>query len=111
MLRPAAALAVVLGLSACPSTQDAPGDDTTPDGYGGVNSVTRVDCDHCPHRAAIDWRDAVMYFVMVDRFADGDAANNVSVPGAEAPGQYKGGDLAGLKQKIESGYFTDLGFN
>jgi glycosidase len=84
---------------------------TTPDGFGGQNSVIRVDCDHCPHRPPIDWRDAIMYFVMIDRFADGDPANNVSVPGAEPPGQYKGGDLAGLREKIESGYFTDLGFN
>jgi glycosidase len=84
---------------------------TSPDGYGGQNSVIRVDCDHCPHRAPIDWRDATIYFVMVDRFADGDPANNVSVPGAEAPGQYKGGDLAGIEQKIEAGYFTDMGFN
>src|SRR5258705_2942371 len=30
---------------------------TSPDSYGGQNSVIRVDCDHCPHRPAIDWRD------------------------------------------------------
>src|SRR5690349_14995274 len=23
---------------------------TSPDGFGGANSVMRVDCDHCPHR-------------------------------------------------------------
>jgi glycosidase len=84
---------------------------TSPDGYGGRNSVVRVDCDHCPHRPAMDWRDSIIYFVLLDRFADGDASNNVSVPGAEPPGQYKGGDLAGLRQKIEDGYFDGLGFN
>jgi glycosidase len=84
---------------------------TTPDGYGGRNSVTRVDCDQCPHRPAIDWRDSIIYFVMIDRFADGDPGNNVSVPGAEGPGNYLGGDLAGVKQKIEEGYFDSLGFN
>jgi glycosidase len=84
---------------------------SSPDGYGGRNSVIRVDCDGCPHRPAIDWRDAVIYFVMIDRFADGDAGNNVSVPGADPPGQYLGGDLAGLQQKIEAGYFDGLGFN
>jgi len=83
----------------------------SPDGYGGFNSVVRVDCDHCPARPAIDWRDAVMYFAMIDRFNDGDPANNQSVPGAEHPGDYQGGDFAGIQQKIESGYFNDLGIN
>ena len=84
---------------------------TSPDGFGGQNSVVKVDCDHCPHRATIDWRDAVIYFVMIDRFNDGDPGNNVSVVGAEPPGQYMGGDLVGLRQKIEEGYFESLGFN
>jgi glycosidase len=83
----------------------------SPDGYGAFNSVLRVDCDHCPGRPPIDWRDAVMYFAMIDRFNDGDPANNTTVPGAEYPGQYQGGDFVGLQQKIESGYFTDLGIN
>jgi len=83
----------------------------SPDGYGAYNSVTRASCDQCPARPAMDWRDAVMYFVMVDRFADGSTANDVQVPGVEYPGQYQGGDFVGLQQKIEAGYFTDLGVN
>jgi hypothetical protein len=43
----------------------------SPDGFGGYNSVARADCDMCPARPAIDWRDAIMYFVLIDRFADG----------------------------------------
>src|SRR5207302_3683774 len=58
-----------------------------------------------------DWRDAVMYFAMIDRFNDGDSSNNSTVAGAEFPGQYQGGDFVGLQQKIESGYFTELGVN
>ncbi len=83
----------------------------SPDGYGAFNSVMRVDCDHCPHAAPMDWRDAIMYFAMIDRFADGDQSNNSQVPGAEGPGQYQGGDFLGIKQKIDSGYFDDLGIN
>jgi glycosidase len=83
----------------------------TPDGYGDFNSVTRVDCDECPARAAFDWRDAVMYFVMIDRFANGDPSNDAPVTGVEQPGNYLGGDFAGVTQKIEEGYFTDLGVN
>jgi glycosidase len=84
---------------------------TTPDGYGAVNSVVRVDCSHCPPRPSIDWRDAVMYFVMIDRFYDGDPTNNAPVSGVEVPGNYQGGDFVGLRQKIEDGYFTRLGVN
>jgi glycosidase len=83
----------------------------SPDGYGAFNSVMRADCDMCPAPAAIDWRDAVMYFVMIDRFANGDPANDRPVSGVEQPGQYQGGDFQGLKEKIEAGYFNDLGVN
>ncbi|HEY1555942.1 MAG TPA: alpha-amylase family glycosyl hydrolase [Kofleriaceae bacterium] len=83
----------------------------SPDGYGSFNSVVRVDCDHCPHRAAMDWRDGIIYFVMLDRFNDGDPTNNTPVQGAEQPGQYQGGDIAGVTQKIQAGYFDDLGIN
>jgi hypothetical protein len=83
----------------------------SPDGFGAFNSVARVDCDKCPARAAIDWRDAIMYFVMIDRFADGDPTNNAPVQGVEQPGNYLGGDFVGVTKKIEEGYFTDLGIN
>jgi glycosidase len=83
----------------------------SPDGFGSFNSVMRVDCDHCPARPAIDWRDAIMYFVMVDRFDNGTMANDAPVSGVELPGQYQGGDFIGLEQKINEGYFNDLGIN
>lgn len=83
----------------------------SPDGYGAFNSVMRADCDQCPSRPRFDWRDSIMYFVMIDRFANGDPSNDRPVAGVEQPGQYQGGDFAGLKQKIEEGYFTDLGVN
>ncbi len=83
----------------------------SPDGFGAFNSVSRVDCDHCPPRAAFDWRDAVMYFAMVDRFNNGDPSNDAPVAGVEGPGNYLGGDFVGLTQKIEEGYFERLGVN
>ena len=84
---------------------------TSPDGFGAFNSVTRVDCDACPTRAPIDWQDAVMYFVMIDRFANGSTANDAPVAGVDTPGNYMGGDFIGLKQKIDEGYFDALGVN
>ncbi len=83
---------------------------SSPDGFGGMNSVVRTDCDQCPKPPAIDWRDAVMYFVMLDRFANGDPSNDDPV-GLEQPADYQGGDLAGLREKIEEGYFASLGVN
>jgi glycosidase len=92
---------------------------TVPDGNGNTNSLrdaitcTTFTCDEPPPPpvGVFDWRDAVIYFVFVDRFFDGDATNNCSVAGADAPGQYKGGDWKGVAQKINDGYFTDLGVN
>lgn len=47
-----------------------------------------------------DWRDAVVYFVIVDRFADGDTSNDAHVDVA-AKGTFHGGDLAGLTQQLD----------
>ena len=60
---------------------------------------------------AFDWHDGVMYFVFVDRFVDGDSSNNGSVTGVAPIAGWNGGDWAGVTQKINAGYFTDLGVN
>ncbi|HEV2846517.1 MAG TPA: alpha-amylase family glycosyl hydrolase, partial [Thermoanaerobaculia bacterium] len=63
-----------------------------------------------PARAAVvpqeSWRDAVLYFVVVDRFADGDTRNNAGVD-RNAKGTFHGGDLAGLRQQLDE--IADLG--
>jgi glycosidase len=56
-----------------------------------------------------DWRDAVLYFAMTDRFLDGDPTNNAPVAGVDAKINWHGGDFAGLRAKIEEGYFDALG--
>jgi len=62
-----------------------------------------------------DWRDSVIYFTFVDRFFDGNAANNCDIPGVsggtKSIANYQGGDWAGVTQKINDNYFTDLGVN
>ncbi len=81
------------------------------DGFGGVNSV--YDCGGtCGSPEEFDWRDTVMYFVMVDRFFDSDSssdpvANVSSVDAWGNSGQYEGGDIAGVRAKIP--YLNDLG--
>lgn len=60
-----------------------------------------------------DWHSSIMYFTMVDRFNDGDTSNNSPVQDARIlpKAQYYGGDLKGITQKINDGYFTQLGIN
>ncbi|NRD66017.1 alpha-amylase [Corallococcus exiguus] len=46
------------------------------------------------------WADEVLYFVVVDRFADGDPSNNEKGD-VKAAGTFHGGDLKGLTAKLE----------
>ncbi|HEU0037212.1 MAG TPA: alpha-amylase family glycosyl hydrolase [Kofleriaceae bacterium] len=57
-----------------------------------------------------DWRDALIYMVMTDRFRNGDPANDPPRnPAAVAEADYHGGDLRGVAQAIEDGTFDQLG--
>lgn len=53
-----------------------------------------------------DWRDEVIYQLMVDRFADGDPNNNWNVD-RTALGKYQGGDWQGVIDKLD--YLKTLG--
>lgn len=57
------------------------------------------------------WEDAVLYFVLTDRFRNGDAANDAPVAGVDPKANYQGGDWDGLRLAIEEGYFDALGVN
>ena len=46
------------------------------------------------------WADEVLYFVLIDRFADGDPSNNAGVD-RRNPGGWHGGDLKGLTQQLD----------
>lgn len=54
-----------------------------------------------------------MYFVLIDRFKDGNPGNTRKVddPQVHPKVNYYGGDLAGITQTIQSGYFKDIGVN
>ncbi|MDH5492967.1 MAG: alpha-amylase family glycosyl hydrolase, partial [Myxococcales bacterium] len=86
---------------------------TVSDGFGGFNSVIDVCVASCGDLNAFDWRDTVMYFVMIDRFANADGRTD-PVPGASdgdasrgPSGQYEGGDLAGVTGALP--YLAGLG--
>lgn len=55
-----------------------------------------------------DWRDAVLYFVVLDRFADGDAASNAHVD-VTKKGHFHGGDAKGLTARLDE--VASLGVN
>ena len=72
------------------------------------------------------WDNATVYFVLTDRFLNSDKSNDHSygrgmkadgvtpIEGLDTynnPGTFHGGDIAGLTQKVQEGYFTDLGVN
>jgi glycosidase len=59
------------------------------------------------------WQDAILYAIMVDRFLDGDPDNTKPVdhPELDEKANFYGGDLQGIINKLEEGYFTDLGVN
>jgi len=61
-----------------------------------------------------DWRNATIYFLLTDRFYNGNVANDISFNRTEETARlrgFEGGDIAGITQKIEDGYFDRLGVN
>jgi alpha-amylase len=65
-------------------------------------------------RPAAFWNSATIYFLLIDRFQNGDSTNDRALGrGRDAATLrgFEGGDLAGLLQKIEEGYFDSLGVN
>lgn len=60
-----------------------------------------------------DKQAQIMYFMLVDRFLNGDKTNDkpLNRPDVNPKVDFWGGDLAGLNQKINDGYFEKLGVN
>lgn len=88
---------------------------TVTDQYGNKFSTT-VDVEITDrvkeNKKDFDWDEAVVYFMMTDRFFDGNESNNTA-SGADTygdnPGLYHGGDFAGVTAKLD--YLQDLGVN
>ncbi len=58
------------------------------------------------------WENASIYFLLLDRFYDGDSTNNLQFdrqPDGSKLRYFMGGDFKGVTQKIKSGYFESLG--
>ena len=60
------------------------------------------------------WESANVYFLLTDRFNNGDLTNDVNYGRQNNAGKlrgFEGGDIRGIIQKLDQGYFTDLGIN
>lgn len=58
------------------------------------------------------WNSATVYFLLTDRFQNGDPGNDRALgraPDGALLRSFEGGDLAGVLRKIEEGYFDSLG--
>lgn len=60
------------------------------------------------------WESANVYFLLIDRFNNGDTTNDDPLKRDKPTGKLRGflgGDIRGIIQKLDEGYFTDLGIN
>lgn len=83
----------------------------------GVLSPASAQTAPLPKQAAgkpFVWENATVYFLLTDRFNNGNPANDKAYgrkdDAAVARG-FMGGDIAGITAKIKEGYFQDLGVN
>ncbi|MBX9886356.1 MAG: alpha-amylase [Flavobacteriaceae bacterium] len=60
------------------------------------------------------WEAATVYFLMTDRFNNGDKLNDLNYDRTKTAGKlrgFQGGDIKGISKKIDEGYFDKLGIN
>lgn len=60
------------------------------------------------------WESANVYFLLLDRFQNGNPSNDNIIKRDKPTGPlrgFEGGDLRGIIQKLDEGYFTNLGIN
>ena len=66
------------------------------------------------NKQPFSWEGANMYFLLTDRFKNGDQTNDLNFGRTEKAAVlrgFEGGDLRGIIQKIDDNYFSDLGIN
>jgi alpha-amylase len=67
-----------------------------------------------PGKAPFVWEAASVYFLMTDRFYNGDKSNDTNFNRTKTTGKlrgFEGGDIKGITKKIDEGYFDKLGIN
>lgn len=77
-------------------------------------NVVNETSDEFKRQTPFVWEGANIYFLLTDRFNNGDTKNDTTLNRTNASAKlrgFMGGDIAGITEKIEEGYFTDLGVN
>jgi alpha-amylase len=93
------------GLGALVISSCTPG---TPDANAGIRDIRSA----VAAQPATFWNSATVYFLLTDRFANGDPGNDLALGRAQDGAvlrSFQGGDLAGVLAKLEEGYFDSLG--
>ncbi len=75
---------------------------------------TEITTPESSEKTPFVWEGANVYFLLTDRFYNGDQTNDNLLSRNQETGilrGFEGGDLKGIIQKIESGYFNNLGIN
>lgn len=60
------------------------------------------------------WEAANVYFLLTDRFNNGNTGNDINFERTKETGKlrgFMGGDIKGITKKINAGYFNNLGIN
>lgn len=82
---------------------------------GRVSNIQTVKLENGKPKdnSSFTWSDAIIYSLMIDRFNDGNTNNNSPVvhDSLSPKANYMGGDLKGVIDKLNEGYFEDLGIN
>ncbi len=81
--------------------------------YSNIQSTKIIDGQPVNNDSPRSWQDAIIYSLMIDRFNNGDPSNDnpVKHDSLFSPANYNGGDLQGILNKINEGYFNHLGIN
>ena len=76
--------------------------------------VSEVEKSIGEHGVSNFWKNAIVYFLLTDRFNNGNKENDLSFD-REKDGavlrSFEGGDLKGITLKLKDGYFQKLGVN
>src|SRR5688572_26051141 len=78
---------------------------------GGTPTVQK---EPIPKHPPFTWQGANVYFLLTDRFNNGNPNNDINFQRTDSTAVlrgFEGGDLQGITDKIQEGYFTDLGIN
>ena len=78
------------------------------------SNVTQAQKKKSTNTTPFVWEAANVYFLLTDRFNNADQTNDINYNRTKPTGKlrgFMGGDIKGITQKIEEGYFDRLGIN